>query len=129
MTAHCTFLRQRAFSRGFRLTPALSRQLLQSLGYQQSNNVQKRGSILDLRQANAPDDDIEYAEALLAESRDAAIETYGAGSFCVGNVADDPDVEDIAVILEQDDVTHGWEKLVNALKLDLSSVSHLDAPF
>ena len=99
--------------------------MLQSLGCQQPSDALKDGTIIDLRPANtsSQDDDTEYAQTLLAESRDAAIETYGAGSFCVGNVADDPDVEDVAVVMDKDDITRAWEQMTKALQLDLSSVS------
>lgn len=95
------------------------------LGYKQTSGTSSHSKILDLRQGNTTSqaDDTEYLEAVLAESRDAAVETYGAGSFCVGNVSDDPDVEDVAVIIGDGEIDDGWGKMVDALKLDLSAVS------
>ncbi|KAJ9095194.1 hypothetical protein QFC19_007649 [Naganishia cerealis] len=80
-----------------RLTSA-NIQILQSLGYTaQQTSLSSTGSIIDLRSTQRDtqeDDTTEFLRALLAESQDAAVNTFGAGSFCVGNVSDDPDIED-----------------------------------
>ncbi|KAJ9111549.1 hypothetical protein QFC20_002522 [Naganishia adeliensis] len=110
-------------------------QILHSLGCK----VQPSSpSIIDLRQTttssassssssssdegdNNDDDDQSFIQALLEESRDAAIETYGAASFTVGNVSDDTEIEDIGVLLPHTSADKPWEALVHALTLDLSA--------
>lgn len=91
-------------------------------------------SIIDLRPptttttSNADaDDDRTFLHTLLAESRDAAIESYGSASFCVGNVADDTDVEDVGLLLPPEGAEGGnaWDALVERLGIDLASVRHL----
>lgn len=65
------------------------------------------------------------------------METFGAGSLCVGNVSDDPDIEDVAVVIGSagdgdgkteggsEEVKDAWRVLVDKLGLDLSDVCPL----
>ncbi|KAJ9096014.1 hypothetical protein QFC21_005378 [Naganishia friedmannii] len=130
-------------------------QLLQSLGYSapQSSTISSSSSssssssnrnIIDLRPASTQqnntantdltaaadeDDTLDFLSTLLSESQDVAVETFGAASFAVGNISDDPDIEDVAVVLGNKGTAGGtgevWQVLVDKLGLDLSNVCHL----
>ncbi|KAJ9121520.1 hypothetical protein QFC22_002138 [Naganishia vaughanmartiniae] len=107
-------------------------QLLESLGYSSAQLSSSDSNIIDVRPTststqqntlnNDDDDTLAFLKTLLAESSQVAVETYGAASFCVGNISDDPDIEDVALILGSGDDVDVWKMLGEKLGLDLSNV-------